>query len=486
MESKFSTRWVVALFVFCLIVGGIVISRTHATNHNKTLKAVLSGSLELPLVPENISTIPLYQIHANLWGTLLRDHGKEGLARIASRSEDGKHLILQLLPNVSFSNGRKIKAEDIVFSINRLISRQNRGHFNVRGVIKNISAISESSVAIELAQPAPAVVFLLSIPETGLVPKEICDTAGNIVALNVTSGAYRIETVPGPDSLTLVKNPAFQNHIENSPELVNVIFRRGSESLVRAFESESADFMEFYESAGMKALKTLQANSQTEIVATKPSYSTFAVNHSKRMSGPEKKALARLIGEKITYVPTPGLEEKSYELLPPRTFGTLGAMEPVVVPANYMEHLPKTVLLREPTASSPLFDSLRETLSGAGIAVQIIADRNATFDIEVRGQGMNSDFPEIEFFLNMASPYAFIPASVPEKLFIEEMLHTTNSKERFAKVQRLGNEILNDGRVVPLILRSYVHLFRKGVIEEASKTTDYDGDVLFYRMRLAP
>jgi ABC-type transport system substrate-binding protein len=474
---------VLSLILFGAIVTGIMNKKIYS---KQQINVVLTGAVELPLAPENISSIPLYQIHANLWGTLLRNGGKEGLARLTSRSEDGKRLTLELLPGANFSNGRPINASDVLFSFQRLVGRQSKGHFNAKGVIKSIRAVTPSSVEIEAYQPTPALSFLLSIPEMGIVPPEACDKNGDLIDLKITSGAYRIETPPTTDNVVLTKNENYPFHEKDSPASVSITFRRGKEALQKAFRDENADFIEIYEGAGIEAVQELKSEPDAQIFSTKPSYSSFLVNKSTRMGKATKRALARLIHDKYNPALKPDIEHRSYEILPPRTFGTLNASEPAIEASDYKAHLPKQVTLRFLGARSAFGEELILILKNAGIEVTLAESDGPSVDLESRGQGMNADFPEIEFFLNMVSPYAFIPASEAEKLMIEKMLHTTDTKERASKIRSLGRSLLEDGRVIPLFLRSYVHVYRKGVVANGAEATDYDGDVLFYRMRLVP
>jgi len=476
----------IALTLALALGGNILIGKFMNHQHRQDIHAVLVGRLELPLAPENISSIPLYHVHANLWGTLLRERGREGLARIVDRSPDHKKVVLEILPQTILSNGRLLTASDIVFSVQRLINRQNKGHINAKSVIKSTRATSPRTVEIEVYRPTPALSFLLSIPEMGIVPPEACDENGNIVSLAVTSGPYRIESEPTEESVVLLKNDSFADHALNSPKVVKISFQQGAERLSQSSMDDSVDFMEFYDSVGLKVLKSLRDQPNVEVFTTRPSYSIFFVNKSTRMSSESKQALAYLIGEKLDYAFDASTEVRSYELLPPKTFGALGLRSPIERSPELMKHLPKSVSLRMRGGVSPLVESAMRTLENAGIRAEFVTDPSQAADLEGSGQGMNSDFPEIEFFLNMASPYATILASNTEKQLVEDMLHIEDAKDRLESIQKLSRTILDDGRVIPLIVRSYAHLYRKGRIENASELTNYDGDVLFYKMRLAP
>ena len=48
---------------------------TQSLHPTETITVILNGSLTLPLAPENISTVPLYHIHKNLWDTVVSTEG---------------------------------------------------------------------------------------------------------------------------------------------------------------------------------------------------------------------------------------------------------------------------------------------------------------------------------------------------------------------------------------------------------------------------
>ena len=64
-----------------------------------------------------------------------------------------------------------------------------------------------------------------------------------------------------------------------------------------------------------------------------------------------------------------------------------------------------------------------------------------------------------------------------------QVIHTDNSIARQKLIQGIGADLLSDGRVTPLVVRSYVNVFRKGRIN-FGEVANYDGDLPFWRMRV--
>lgn len=485
MASKQKSRVVLLVVAAAAVLGllGWKTMRDSKTIHG-SITAILTGSLILPLDPENISTIPLYHIHSNLWGTLLDSAQKECLAKTAEVSADGLTYTFDILPSAKFSNGRKITASDVIFSIKRIMRRQPSGHFNAKAVIRDIEAASDSRVLIRLNEPTPAFIFILSLPEMGIVPRESLDANDTIVDFSVTSGAYTLEGAPSAESVTLKKNPYFPQHAPNSPEKVRVLFRRGTDALTETVNSENVDFAEFYESTGVAAFEKLKDREGYSYKATRPSYSVFMVADTKRLSEKERRAVAALVSARMSYKPNALLEHRSFELLPPGSFGSLEMQSPAIsVESLNARDLPKKLTFRTWDKKNAVVENLVGLFKEAGIEVTVVTDDKTPADITFRGQGMNLDFPEIEFHLNMLSPWSYINSTESETADLRRSIHAFDAETRSKLIQKVGRALISDGRIIPVVVRSYVHLFRQGRVN-VDGITNYDGDVRFYLMKV--
>ena len=459
---------------------------TEPSNSARNITAILTGSLTLPLSPENISTIPLYQIHANLWDTILARDGKAGLATLTETRDSGKVLSFEITPDSRFSNGRPIHSSDVVFSIQRLMTRQEGGHFNARGVIAEIKAVTDTRFEIRLKDTTPAFLFLLSIPEMGIVPSEACDHDGNVSSLAVTSGAYVAVGKPSEGQIALTKNTYFKRNDSKSPDRVTVLFSPTGITPADALRSRQADFLEVYDGAGIAAFESLKTDPKIDRRITRPSYSIFMVLKSDRLSESERLSISKLMREEFPshYTLNSELEKWSREILPPGTFGSLGNdLPPLPNPAS--GSLPKHLRIGLVGTPSPLAKAVISILSAHGVKVEFVASDSTEADVGLSGHGMNYDFPEIEFYLAMISPWASIIATEKERSLITQSLHSGDPEVRTRAIREIGRGLIATGRVIPLIVRSYVHVFRKDRIN-LDAMTNYDGDVVFSRMRVEP
>lgn len=483
-----------ALVLFLLLVCVLVtlalkdnrMSDSRHSSEKSKIVAVLTGELSLPLAPENISSVPLFQIHTNLWGTLLSKEMGRGLSNIVNISENEKEITFRLKPDLKFSNGRELTADDVVFSLNRLMSRQASGHFNAKEVIESVRALGDHDVLVTLRFPSKALQYLLTVSEMGIVPRESVDADGNLKSLAITSGPYSVKGEPEKNRVVLEKNPFYLATNSEAPDEVEVLLKRGPEAMLESSLDEGIDFIEVYENAVLENLDSLKKNSDLRAVETRPSLSMMLVVDADRVPLAQRRALSRLLSKKFSYVPRVGIEKRSYEMLPPGTFGSLGLKAPLneIGDDAYLKDLPQAVTIRVNGSMSDLAKSLLETLKEASIEVVLLRRGDEEIqDMILLGQGMNTQCPEIEFHLAMLSQWAYLKTSDDEKKLVEQALHTSDDKARSEIIQKIGRAVLEDGRVFPLVVSSYVHVYRTSRLV-APNRANYDGDVHFNEMRI--
>jgi hypothetical protein len=94
---------------------------------------------------------------------------------------------------------------------------------------------------------------------------------------------------------------------------------------------------------------------------------------------------------------------------------------------------------------------------------------------------MNSDYPEIELYLSILSPYAVISTDAKQKHLLQLALHEKNMKVKAKLIQDIGRSLLDQHRIIPLVLRSYVHAYKHDRIN-LDQMTSYDGDLYFAKV----
>lgn len=129
-------------------------------------------------------------------------------------------------------------------------------------------------------------------------------------------------------------------------------------------------------------------------------------------------------------------------------------------------------------------DAIRLVFQQLGAKVRIVGlDSQEPVHFMLTAQGMNTDFPEIELHLDAVGPYAFFHATDEIKRRIELATHEPDDAKRSEQIKKVGRDFLSSGKIVPLTVRAYVHLYDPSKVD-LNHITTYDGDIPFYRLRV--
>ena len=439
-----------------------------------------------PLAPENISTIPLFHLHFNLWDTLITEKQGAAIAESFRVEENGKRLVFLISPQAKFSNGRSILAEDVKASLERLISREENGHINAKSAIAEIRA-EDRRLVIVLNRPTPAFLYLLSTPEFGVVPKEILNEKGDIENLSVTSGAY----IGGDfgyekQAIELTRNPFFRRFVDGAPEKVSLRFLKpvGAESVGAVLNNDEYDFLEFQNSEADRILPDITRAGYKYHISN-PSISVFLIANSERITEAQAQTIAGIFQKNFSYGGPASVERPSNQLFPPKTFGSLAASEIPKLPSPGAA-LPPAITLRVVRKDGAYVNEVKRVFKLAGVEVRLV-DRsdNVPFDYRLTGQGMNTEYPEIELHLQILSPYASFGVGNEIKELLRAAESSTDDAARSAQIKQIGRKLLESGKIVPLTLQGYVHGYRADRLDASSLAT-YDGNIPLYEMRVRP
>lgn len=454
----------------------------QANNQKSMLKVAMHGRYESDFSPENISTIALYHIKSNIWASILSEDRTAGVAKLLEISPDQLTYSFEIVPGSKFSNGRPIESEDVKFSIDRIVSKGMNGHINAKGIVTSTKIITPSKFEIKINAPTPSFVFLLGTPEFAVIPKEACDPKNlAIVNKSVTSGAY---TVSAEDSdaqtITLKKNSLFRFHDPDSPEQVLIGFDLDSELDIAKLKSKGIDLFEVNSSKAHDLVKLVkEENGDLKTVVSRPGLSAFFIRNPKGISVERARAFSAAMKKNLQFETT--TEHKSFQFLPPKTFGALEESElPNLGEPNDIG----TITVRVSNTKTPLFSAIQDAAKRSNIELKFVGmDYEGPYSFDVNNQGMNIDFPEIEFYLSMLSPYAWIPAAAGIKELAERAFHETDANARATLIKQIGKTMLETGTIVPVTVRASVQVYNSATVD-ASTVQTYDGDISFWKLRM--
>jgi peptide/nickel transport system substrate-binding protein len=153
-------------------------------------------------------------------------------------SEDGLHYTFHLRDGVYFHDdpcfeggiGRELNAEDVRFSISRVIE-QNKGESppSLRNYLKEMEVKDSLTIVFHLKKPLPDFLHTLATNLGWIVPKEAIDYYGdNFTYHPVGTGPFRVVLFDPPERIVMVKNEKYfkrDEKGENLPYLGVLIFR---------------------------------------------------------------------------------------------------------------------------------------------------------------------------------------------------------------------------------------------------------------------
>jgi peptide/nickel transport system substrate-binding protein len=128
-------------------------------------------------------------------------------------TEDGLTYTFYLHDNVKWWDGKDLTAEDVVFSLKRMVEpgkpRPRVGL--LRPYIKDVALIDRLTVKVTLNFPAPAFLPLLAVDFMKIVPKHVVEAGVDINVWEniVGSGPFKIKSARRGDSVHHEKNPNY-------------------------------------------------------------------------------------------------------------------------------------------------------------------------------------------------------------------------------------------------------------------------------------
>lgn len=203
----------------------------EASNKSNTLTVDIGAEIS-SLDPARIDDINSSRVSDDLFAKLVTfdQSGKliPDLAESWTIHDNNKSFLFHLRPDIKFSDGSPITAQDVVFTFRRLadpkfgspysmyMQKLQNGVDVVNGKIPldklGITAKDNNTVEIMLTAPEPAFINMLGLTDMGIVPKHIINKFGNNWTDTqniVTSGAYTLKERVVNGHMLVQKNPYY-------------------------------------------------------------------------------------------------------------------------------------------------------------------------------------------------------------------------------------------------------------------------------------
>ena len=210
------------------------------------------------LDPAHIVDVPGGALAAKIYNGLVRfDRDAKIIPDLASRwdiTEDGRIYRFHLREGVKFTNGRKVAAEDVVYSLRRILdpeinsprswlleSVKGAGAF-LRGESDELPGIRTSGdrvVEIELESPSGLFLNFLAMPNASIIPREEVERAEPSFSDHpIGTGPFKLEEWKHNNRIILSAN---RDYFLGSPRLSGIEYRIIPEMLTAAVEFEQGN-----------------------------------------------------------------------------------------------------------------------------------------------------------------------------------------------------------------------------------------------------
>ncbi|WP_419897878.1 ABC transporter substrate-binding protein [Roseomonas sp. USHLN139] len=202
---------------------------------------------------------------------------RPGLAESWTVSPDGKLYTFKLRQDVTFCDGKKMTAADVVYTINRWIAPETRSPVRWRaGPVKEVRAVDPYTVEYELTEPYGELLYQLTLFFASIVDKDNVEKLGanfGVQGFNGTGPYCWASWTPRQDMvLTRHPNytwgpPIYQNR---TPQIGRVIWRIIPEANTRlaALQTGQGDITQYIPPFAVAQLQRVP----TVKVATQPNY----------------------------------------------------------------------------------------------------------------------------------------------------------------------------------------------------------------------
>jgi peptide/nickel transport system substrate-binding protein len=228
-----------SLLILSLIISGCSSQSSSETKDNsgKSSSGPKSGGIlraaivadPVGLDPHTADAASTTRIIENVYSSLLRmDTKKYGeftpdLAEKWEISPDGKTYTFHIIHGVKFHNGREMKADDVKYSIERIMNPATgspRAYMFAK--VTSVNVIDEYTVEFKLKEPYTPLLAALASPLNAIVPKEVVEKNGDLKKVAVGTGPFKfVKMIPGT-TIELVKNKDY--YVKGLPYLDGITF----------------------------------------------------------------------------------------------------------------------------------------------------------------------------------------------------------------------------------------------------------------------
>ena len=194
------------------------------------------------------------QFYYNIYDTLImRDSSAETPTFLPGLAESWEQIDdltweFKLREGVKFHDGTTMNADDVVYSMNRVINQEDASyatsHSYLLGNFERFEAVDDLTVRAYTFNPEPLIENLLSDPNVGISSKEYCESVGLEAAslMPMTTGPYKVVSFDPGNTVVLER---FDDYWGEKAPFEKIEFKRVAEviSRITALQNGEVDFI---------------------------------------------------------------------------------------------------------------------------------------------------------------------------------------------------------------------------------------------------
>ncbi|NBE97370.1 ABC transporter substrate-binding protein [Nonomuraea sp. KC401] len=459
-----------------------------------------------PQLADVATTWQLLSLSYETLVTVGPDFGIEPLLAEKWETPSPTEYVFHLREDVSFSNGRKMTADDVVGSFERLLASESvwRGQL---GPVRSVTKDGDHTVKVTLKEPyTPFLAALANVPAAVLPMKEINDKSVDPATTLLGTGPYVVEDHRQDVSWTFKRNEKYWAKGKPAADTLNITIAPEEAARIAALQNGSAALATLgnVDSAGMLAgARDVQVVTQATtdlyylMLNTKAPHSEFA-------DPKVRQAITIALDQQQIADIALGGKGKPSAVTPA---GLPGACDPAALPSASKNADEAKKLLAEAGAENLTFtlsiystqpapavaQVIQQNLQQAGITVKIEQMDEASWSGKVYGKAPADFDAALSWFAGYADPGMVTKWWNPEEAGFNVGFMTPD-KELNALIDAAGKEPAGaarekalaavcaradtDAQMIPLVTRPATVAYRSDALSPSLYSTEGYGNVL--------
>lgn len=453
-----------------------------------TITATLPFSIDLnALDPSRIELAHEYTVLEHLYSPLIEVNKKgelvPGLAREFRWEGSNAHLILR--DNLKSSTGDRITADDVIFSLKRLMILNRTSHGKISAILcpeGNLKDIRQdcprltsigNEVIFRLPEKVPFLFKLLASIDYAIIPKKAVNPQTlKIINFYNTTGPYNLVSIDD-GQLSLEANTRHYFYSEKSPQKIRYIIpkrrsiellREGAIDIITTDDttSEPEELEQFAEQEGFNLHKTMLI--ETNLVA-------FTKEGLRKIPRERRFKIGYLIRKAFQpKIEVSSVLESTYQFFPLLGEGSLSHQE-----LNELQKIYNDLDVKEETGegitlsiSPSRYEYIKQTLKTYLPKLNIIESGTYVNLYDDSGFGdlsivrTDTGFLEEISLISYSIDYGFFGLDkTKNQKWLEEYMLESNKNVRLKKLKEIHLNSLLNAQIVPLYKASYVAISNK-------------------------